>query len=90
MSSKQAAIELIEHLPDDVTWPEILTALQDHSAAAAPTPERPPPSTDEYTLDELTDDEWALFVAQGLADELSDPREDVYTPEHGTPSHDAG
>ena len=38
----------------------------------------------DYDLDELTAEEWALFVAQGLADELNDDREDIYTLDDGT------
>ena len=46
-----------------------------------------PTGSDEcdWDADELTADEWALFVAQSFRDELNDPREDIYTLEDGTP-----
>lgn len=43
------------------------------------------PDPIEYDLDDLTDEEWALFVSQGLDDELNDERQDVYTLDDGTP-----
>jgi hypothetical protein len=46
-----------------------------------------PNPEDEYdwSTEELTEDEWRLFVAYGLRDELADPREDIYTLEDGEP-----
>lgn len=32
-----------------------------------------------WAPDELSTDEWSLFVAQGLSVELADPREDIYS-----------
>ena len=69
MSTKEAVIELIRRLPDDVSLQGIIAALRDWSA------------------DELSEDEWGLFVAQGLAAELNDSREDIYTLDDGVPSH---
>ena len=71
MSTKEAVIEVIRGLPDDVSLQGIIDALRDWSA------------------DELTADEWGLFVGHGLADELNDPRQDIYTLDDGVPSHDA-
>lgn len=93
MSTKEAVIEMIRQLPDDVTLHDILAALANRPVAAPRTEQHSVPDSDadlDYTLDELTDDEWALFVARGLAAELSDPRDDLYTLEDGKPSHDAG
>jgi hypothetical protein len=41
----------------------------------------------EYDDSDLTDEEWACFVAGGLADELIDPREDIYSVDDGEPIH---
>jgi hypothetical protein len=37
----------------------------------------------DWSTEELTEEEWKLFVAYGLRDELADPREDIYTLEDG-------
>lgn len=42
----------------------------------------------EWSAEELTEEEWSLFIAYCLRDELADPREDIYTLEDGTPSHE--
>jgi hypothetical protein len=39
----------------------------------------------EYDDSSLTDEEWACFVAGGLSDELTDPREDIYSLDDGEP-----
>jgi hypothetical protein len=81
MSTKQLALELIRRMSDKVSAEEIITAV----AAGLKT------QTDlEYDTSDITDDEWAAFVAQGLEAELNDPREDVYTFDDGKPIHDAG
>lgn len=41
----------------------------------------------EWSAEELTEEEWHLFIAYCFRDELADPREDVYTLEDGIPSH---
>jgi len=38
---------------------------------------------DEYSDDEITNDEWALFAAQSMASELADEREDIYSLDNG-------
>ena len=35
--------------------------------------------------DDVTDDDWMRLIATSWADELNDPREDVYTLEDGEP-----
>lgn len=44
------------------------------------------PESDDYDADELTDEEWALFVAHGQVNELNDAREDIYSLDDGEPS----
>jgi hypothetical protein len=54
--------------------------MSDKEAAAA--------EEQEWSDEELTEDEWRQLVAYSLRDELADPREDIYTEEDGTPSHE--
>lgn len=42
------------------------------------TKEEAPAPEDEWADDELTEEEWRQFVAHSLADELEDPRQDIY------------
>ena len=42
----------------------------------------------EYSDEDLTEEEWMLFIAYCLRNELNDPREDLYTLEDGSPSHE--
>ena len=83
MFDKEAAIELIRGLPDDVTVEGVIAALTVQTT--------PKEATDdlEWSAEALTDDEWRQVVAYGLRDELSDPREDIYTEQDGVPSHDS-
>jgi hypothetical protein len=78
MSNKEAVLDLIRHLPDDVTVRGIITILQHHCS----TVEEP-----DWSAEEMTEDEWRQFVAYGLRDELNDPREDIYSEEDGEPAH---
>jgi hypothetical protein len=39
----------------------------------------PPDDWIDRSDDELTSDDWLLFVVQGFADQLADPRQDIYT-----------
>jgi hypothetical protein len=83
MSNKQAIINLIQQLPDDVTVEGILAALRKHYAPGAPLAEG-----SDWSAEELTEDEWRQLVAYGLRDELNDPREDIYSESDGEPLHD--
>jgi hypothetical protein len=74
VSPKQAIINLIQQLPDDVTVEGILAALREHYSPGAPLAEEA-----DWSAEELTEDEWRQFVAHGLRDELRDSREDVYS-----------
>jgi hypothetical protein len=75
MSTKEAAIDLIRRLPDNVSLSEILGHLRRQFGFQA----------EEWPADELTDDEWRRFVFHGLRNELADEREDIYTEEDGEP-----
>lgn len=67
MSDKEAIIELIRQMPDDATSKAILEFLERRV------------EKDDWTTEELTDEEWRQFIAHSLRDELADPREDIYT-----------
>jgi hypothetical protein len=69
MTTKQAALALIQSLPENTTTEEILTLL--HTRLQ-------PVSEQEWSSEDVTEEEWMAFVAQGLEAELSDPREDIY------------
>jgi hypothetical protein len=88
MSSKEKLIQWMQQLPDDLAVSEILAALGTRyfrEKAAGQTP-----LDYEWPTDDVTEDEWRLFVAQGLRNELEDPREDIYTQEDGVPSDEQG
>lgn len=38
-----------------------------------------------WPQDDITDEEWRLFVARSLRDELNDPEEDIYSLDDGVP-----
>lgn len=71
---KDSAIAVIHQLPDDITLPAMLRELAERLAA---------PPDEDWDADELTQEQWALFVAQGLQPGLSDPRDDTYTLQDG-------
>ena len=50
----------------------------------------PDSADDEWDADELSDEEWRFFVAQGLSAELADPREDAYEIEAPTAAREIG
>ncbi len=79
MFDKEAVIELIRSLPDDVTVEGVIAAL---TVQAAP---KEAPDEPEWSAEELTEDEWRQVVAYGLRDELNDPRDDIYALEDGQP-----
>jgi hypothetical protein len=82
VSSKEAAIAIIERLPDSATIPEIIKAI-------AHNPSLSEPMDSTYSLDELTEDEWAAFVARGLGDELTDELQDHYETDKGASANGA-
>jgi len=44
----------------------------------------------EWASDDPTDEEWRQFTAQGLATELADACQDIYTLDDGEPLHEPG
>jgi hypothetical protein len=77
VSLKQRASELIGQLPDDASLEEIHNALQDaHEIEEAL---RRYDESGGIPDEDVTEDEWRLFVAHGLRRELEDPREDIYS-----------
>jgi hypothetical protein len=85
MSSKDAVIDLIKTLPDDVTLEGILAFLQETCARTGAPAERPAEDPD-WSAEELSDDDWRAVIAHSLEKELNDPREDLYTLEDGEPA----
>jgi hypothetical protein len=73
MSTKQLAIEIIRRLPDEASVADVFAGL---TAGLRP---------DDWSADELSEDEWRQLVVHSLAAELNDPREDICTLEDGTP-----
>jgi hypothetical protein len=84
MSNKEAAIQLIEGLPDGVSVECILSSLRTALNGLDSTDPNADDSN-EWWMDEMTDEEWQQFVCWGLRDELNDPREDIYTLDDGVP-----
>jgi hypothetical protein len=78
MNAKQALIDVISRLPDSMSAQEIVSVLR---RSTSETENRHP----EWTSDEVSDEDWLLFVSQGLHDELADTRQDIYTLEDGQP-----
>ncbi len=81
MSAKEAAIELIRHLPDDVTLRGIVTAL--HEAQQTAEALRRFEERGGIPDEDVTDEEWQAMIARVWADDLNDPRQDIYTLEDG-------
>jgi hypothetical protein len=74
MSARQLAMKCLASLPDSATPERILSELSarfEHSG--------------NWSAEDVTPEEWSLFVSQGLNDELNDPREDIYSLEDGFP-----
>jgi hypothetical protein len=79
--AKQKAIELIGRLPDDVSFGEIVAALQETWEIEEAL--RRYDARGGIPDEDVTEEEWRLFVAQGLRRELEDPREDIYSLDDG-------
>jgi hypothetical protein len=85
MSAKEAAIELIRHLPNDVSLTGIVAALHEaHQTAEAL---RRFDERGGIPGEEVTEEEWQALINQSWAHDWSDPPEDIYTLEDGKPSH---
>ena len=81
MSAKDALLEAIRRLPDSASMEELVQAINDRLNRF---------EDSEWSSDELSQDDWRLFVSQGLASELADPREDIYTLADGEPLNEPG
>lgn len=83
MTTRETVIELIRGMPEGSTFDEIIAALQEERATAEAL--RRYDERGGVPDDDLTEEEWRLTVARSFAAELADPREDIYTEEHGEP-----
>jgi hypothetical protein len=84
VTPKEWALESIQQLPPDVSWKDVVAALRE----AADTAEalRRYEERGGIPDEDLTDEEWMATIVRSLADELNDPRQDIYSPDDGTPS----
>jgi hypothetical protein len=82
MSAKQAILELVGRLPDTLSWQEIVDAIRQQNGSAPAADQMP---DYEWPLPDLTEDEWMQAVAESWADDLNDPRQDIYTLDDGEP-----
>lgn len=70
---------------------EITGKVDNQHSLRAQVPEDVPPGEVKLVLllpdadEDITKEEWMAFIAENWKDELSDPREDIYTLEDGEP-----
>jgi hypothetical protein len=84
MSDKEALINWIRQLPDDLRLEQILAALRERDVPKEVTGL----GTDEdyeWPAEDLTEEEWHQFVAHAWRDELEDSGQDIYTADDGAP-----
>ena len=79
MSAKDVLLETIRRMPDSSSMEDLVRAINTRFQQAADA---------EWTAADVTEEEWRLFAARGLAAELADPREDIYTLDDGEPLHE--
>jgi hypothetical protein len=72
MTGKERVLQIVEQLPDDSSLEDIVACLRRAQEL-------------NWDAEELSADEWHTYIAHTLKDELNDPREDIYTLEHGEP-----
>jgi hypothetical protein len=82
MSTKEAAIQLIQQLSEDATLKDIVSALLE--AQATQEALRRFDERGGIPDDDVTDEEWMAMICRSWADDLNDPRQDVYTLDEGT------
>ena len=85
MSEKELAIQVIQHLPDGCSFPQILLSLRAAWQSQLKRGLNGVAESDSWSAEELSEDEWAMLVGHSLKDELNDPREDIYTLMDGEP-----
>jgi hypothetical protein len=88
MSSKEKVIEWVQELPDNLDIPEILAALQE--AQATQEALRRYDERGGIPDEDLTDEEWRATIARSLADELNDPRQDIYPDDEARRGNELG
>ena len=76
MSAKEVLLEAIRRMPDGSSMEDLIAALTARFRRVTDA---------EWASDDPTEDEWLHFSARGLAAELADPREDIYTLADGEP-----
>jgi hypothetical protein len=76
MSAKEAAMEVIRAMPDQASLREIITALEE--ARATEEALRRFDERGGIPDEDLTDEEWMATISRSLADDLNDPRQDIY------------
>ena len=84
MSAKDTALQLIREMSDRASLAEIIAALEE--ARATEEALRRFDERGGIPDEDLTPEEWMATVSRSLADDLKDPRQDVYslTEEDGT------
>ena len=86
MSAKDAAIQVIQGLSDGATLRDIVMALReahDTEEALRRFDER-----GGVPDDDVTEEEWMAMISRSWADDLNDPRQDVYTLQDGAESYE--
>lgn len=80
MSAREMLLETLRGMPESASPEELVRAINDRLATLS----------GQWNADEVSADDWRLFVAEGLRDELADSREDIYTLADGVPIHESG
>lgn len=87
MSTKDAAIEIIRNLPAETTLEGIVAALQVEQATVEAL--RRFDERGGIPDEDVTDEEWMAMICRSWADDLNDPRQDIYTLGDGAPDHES-
>jgi hypothetical protein len=88
MAPKQISIDAIRQLPEGASWSAIVAALQE--AKATEDALRRFDERGGIPDDDVTDDEWMAMICRQLADDLNDPRQDIYSlEEEGEARHES-
>jgi hypothetical protein len=76
MSAKDAAIELIRQMSEHASLEEIVAALQE--AHATQEALRRFDQRGGVPDDDVTEEEWMAMICRSWADDLEDPRQDIF------------
>lgn len=63
MSAKQILREIVDRMPESAEWKDFFNELKPYTNGMN--------SKEEFTTDEISEDDWALMVATGLDPDLS-------------------